>query len=324
MAPPLRPGKAYVCVTPSKRSGVGRARRGRTARIAPARGGLEGIDYGMRRTTSERTGFTAKDGGLPVTRTLTTPAALKRFGPLLVLAAVLGLVIGMGWHKLLTLENVVHARDQFHGILAEHRVLSVLIYVVTYIAIATLSLPGGLLLTVTGGLLFGWLVGGLAALVGATTGAVFLFLIARSAFGEGLTERAGPWLGKLREGFKEEALSYLLFLRLVPAFPFWFVNVAPAILGVPLKTYIIATFFGIIPATFAFASAGAGLDSVIAAAKAEYAACVQAKGAAACKLKLHASSLLTTELMLALVLLGVVALIPVGLKKWKNAHAAAK
>ena len=112
----------------------------------------------------------------------------------------------------------------------------------------------------------------------ATIGATMVFLIARTALGETLSARAGPWLAKLSDGFKEDALSYLLFLRLVPAFPFWFVNIAPAVLGVPLKTYVIGTFFGIIPATFAFASAGAGLDSVVVAAKPEYAACVAEGG----------------------------------------------
>ena len=215
-------------------------------------------------------------------------------------------------------------RDRFHVVLAEHRVASVLAFVALYIGAASLSLPGCPILTATGGMLFGWLVGGAATVVGATIGATILFLIARSAVGGMLNERAAPWLGKLRQGFKENALSYLLFLRLVPAFPFWFVNVAPAILGVPLKTYVIATFFGIMPATFAFASAGAGLDSVIMAAKAEYAQCVAERGAAACKLTIHASSLVTRELLLALLLLGVVALIPVALRRWRNSHAAAK
>ena len=163
-------------------------------------------------------------------------------------------------------------------------VLSVLVYIAFYVCVVALSLPGAFILTATAGLLFGWLLGGLVAVVGATLGATVLFLVARSALGEGLTARAGPWLAKLRAGFKEDALSYLLFLRLVPAFPFWFVNIAPAILGVPLKTYVVATFFGIIPATFAFAAAGAGLDSVIMAAKAEYAECVALKVAEACKL----------------------------------------
>jgi hypothetical protein len=87
---------------------------------------------------------------------------------------------------------------------------------------------------------------------------------------------------------------------------------------------VIATFFGIMPATFAFASAGAGLDSVIMAAKAEYARCVAQGGAQACRLSIHASSLVTRQLVLALLLLGVVALIPVILRKWRNNHAAAK
>jgi uncharacterized membrane protein YdjX (TVP38/TMEM64 family) len=178
--------------------------------------------------------------------------------------------------------------------------------------------------TATGGLLFGWLVGGIVSVIGATAGATVLFLIARSAVGGMLGERSAPWLTKLRQGFKEDALSYLLFLRLVPAFPFWFVNVAPAVLGVPLKTFVLGTFVGILPATFAFASAGAGLDSIIVAAKAEFAQCVAEKGVGACKLTVNASSLVTRELLLACLLLGVVALIPVALRRWRNNHAAAK
>ena len=249
---------------------------------------------------------------------------LKRYGPVLAILLVMGAVFTFGWHREITLENIVALRDRFHHVLAEHRVLAVVLYVLVYICAAALSLPGGLVLTATGGLLFGWLLGGSAAVVGATLGATVLFLIARSALGETLSARTAPWLDKLRAGFKDEALSYLLFLRLVPAFPFWFVNIAPAILGVPLKTYVIATFFGIIPATFAFAAAGAGLDSVIAAAKADYMSCVAQRGAEACKLTIHVSSLVTKELLLALVLLGVVALIPIALKRWRKNHAAAK
>lgn len=249
---------------------------------------------------------------------------LKRFGPLAIVAAVLVFIVAMGWHRQVTLENIVTARDRFHLLLAEHAALAVLLYIALYIAMASLCLPGSPILTATGGLMFGALVGGLASVVGATIGATVLFLIARTALGESLGERSAPWLAKLRKGFAEDALSYLLFLRLVPAFPFWFVNIAPAILGVPLKTYMIGTFFGIIPATFAFASAGAGLDSVVAAAKTEHAACVAQNGAGACKLTIHASSLVTRELILALVLLGMLALIPVAVRKWRGSHAATK
>jgi uncharacterized membrane protein YdjX (TVP38/TMEM64 family) len=255
---------------------------------------------------------------------LARAGVLRRYGPLTAVAAVMLVVFAMGWHREVTLENVIDLRERFHDVLAEHRVLAVLVYLAVYIVAVALSLPGGLILTIAGGLLFGWLLGSALAVIAATTGASIVFLIARSALGDTLNERAAPWIGKLRDGFKEDATSYLLFLRLVPAFPFWFVNIAPAVLGVPLKTYVVGTFFGIMPATFAFATAGAGLDSVIMAAKREHAACAASKGADACVLKIHFSSLVTKELLLALALLGIVALIPVVLKKWRKMHAAAK
>jgi uncharacterized membrane protein YdjX (TVP38/TMEM64 family) len=264
------------------------------------------------------------EGGTRSSRALFAWIACKRFGPIAVVAAAMLLVFGMGWHHQLTLENIVALRDRFHTVLTEHKLRCIFIYFCAYVCVAALSLPGGLILTATGGLLFGWLAGGAAAVAGATVGATLIFLIARSALGEGLSDRAAPWIGKLRAGFESNALSYLLFLRLVPAFPFWFVNIAPALLGVPLRTYVVATFFGIIPATFAFAAAGASLDSVIMAAKSDYMSCVAKHAAQACKLRIHASELFTRELLLALVLLGCAALIPVGLKKWRGSHATGK
>ena len=252
---------------------------------------------------------------------------LRRFGPLIAIGAIMGIVLALGWHHHINLETVVAQRDRFHGVLRSYPITSVLAYMAIYVVCVALSLPGGLVLTVAGGLLFGWFIGGLAAVVAATIGATIVFLIARGAVGETFCERAGPWMAKLSVGFKEEALAYLLFLRLVPAFPFWFVNIAPAVLGVPLKTFVLGTFLGIIPATFAFATAGAGLDSVVMAAKRDYAACIASKGVHACHMKIHASSIFTPELISALVLLGVVALIPVVLKKYKKrrmSHAAAK
>jgi uncharacterized membrane protein YdjX (TVP38/TMEM64 family) len=257
--------------------------------------------------------------GMPVTA---PPAgALRRYLPLLVLAGAMGLVFAMGWHRQLTLEGIAANRDALQATIASNRALAILAYIGLYAAVVALSLPGASVMTLSGGLLFGWLFGGLAAIVGATIGATAIFLIAKTAFGGTLRAKAGPWIAKLQDGFKEDAMSYLLFLRLVPAFPFWLINLAPALLGVPLSTYVIATFIGIIPGTFAFASVGAGLDSVIASAKAEFTSCVAAKGAAACKLTINAGSLITKELLLAFVALGVTALIPVALKKWRNTRA---
>ena len=247
-----------------------------------------------------------------------------RFIPLLVLAALFVGMFASGLHKHLTLENIVSLRDRFQSFITEHRALALLVYIVAYAAAVAVSLPGSAVLTLTGGLVFGWLAGGAAAVVAASIGATLVFLVAQTAFGETLRAKAGPAVGRLREGFQQNALSYLLFLRFVPAFPFFLVNLASAVLGVPLRTYIIGTVIGIIPGTFAFASIGAGLDSVVVAAKADYAACIAAKGASACHLTINAGSLLTTELKIALVLLGLVALLPVAYRKWGERTAAAK
>jgi uncharacterized membrane protein YdjX (TVP38/TMEM64 family) len=98
----------------------------------------------------------------------------------------------------------------------------------------------------------------------ATVGALAVFLAARSALGDALRARAGPFVKRLEAGFRENALSYLLVLRLVPLFPFWLVNIVPALLNVPTRTFVIGTLVGIVPGTFVFVSVGNGLDAVFA------------------------------------------------------------
>lgn len=246
--------------------------------------------------------------------------AWQRYAPLLAIAAGLGVILANGWHKQLTLENMFAFRDQFQTFIQGNLILAVLAYIATYAAAVALSVPGALIFTLSGGLIFGWLLGGFAAVAGASIGAILLFLIARTAFGETLRQKAGPAINGLVEGFKKDALNYLLFLRLVPAFPFFLVNIAAAVLNVPLRTYVIGTVFGIMPATFAFASIGAGLDSVFAKAKADQVACAALKGLAACPLELSTKSLVTKEILIALTLLSIVALIPIAYKKWSQRH----
>jgi len=155
--------------------------------------------------------------------------------------------------------------------------------------------------------------GGAAALVGATTGAICIFLIAKSAIGEYFVARAGPLALKLAQGFRADAFSYLLFLRLVPIFPFWVINLVAALCGVRFATFAAATALGIIPPTFTFAFLGAGLDSVITAQQAAYSACVAA-GRADCRLEFHLHAAVTPELIAALAALGLLALVPVVVK----------
>jgi uncharacterized membrane protein YdjX (TVP38/TMEM64 family) len=136
-------------------------------------------------------------------------------------------------------------------------------FAVFYAAVIVLLPPSGSLATVIGGYLFGAVVGTVAAAIGATAGATLVFLIARRAIGQSLRRCAGPRLRALEAGFRRDAASYLLVLRLLPLFPFWLVNIAPALLGVPLRTYVLTTAIGIIPGTFVYALFGAGLGSAI-------------------------------------------------------------
>jgi uncharacterized membrane protein YdjX (TVP38/TMEM64 family) len=251
---------------------------------------------------------------------------VKRVLPLAILAGVAVLVVSQGWHKYLSLEQIAENRDLLKGYIADNALISLLAYMGIYIVVIALSLPGGVFLTLTGGFLFGWLVGGLATVVAATIGATIIFLIAKTSFGEPLAARAGPRLDKLRAGFQDSALNYLLFLRLVPLFPFWLINLAPALLGVGLGTYVIGTFFGIIPGTLAFSYAGVGLDSVIEAQQQVYQDCLKShagSGSQACEFTLDPGALVTPELLIAFAALGVVALIPVILKKIRNKPASA-
>jgi uncharacterized membrane protein YdjX (TVP38/TMEM64 family) len=116
-----------------------------------------------------------------------------------------------------------------------HGVAAIAAYMAIYIVVVALSIPGSLLLTITGGVLFGIVIGGIATVISATIGATIVFLVAKSACGENLMRRAGPLACKLVDGFKADAFNYLLFLRLVPAFPFFLVNLVPALVGVRLS-----------------------------------------------------------------------------------------
>ncbi len=246
--------------------------------------------------------------------------SVQRLLPLIILVGFVILAFAMGWHRYLSFEVLADNRDRLKDFVEANFALAALTYIAIYAAAVALSLPGGLILTVSGGFIFGIWFGPPLAVIAATIGATIIFLIAKTSLGDTLAERAGPSIESFRRGFQENAMSYLLFLRLVPLFPFFLVNVAPAFLGVKLRTYVIGTFFGIIPGTFAYAFAGAGLDSVIAEKRADYDACVAQGGGDACSFAIGPGDLVTTETIIAFAALGIVALIPVVAKRFsKNA-----
>jgi uncharacterized membrane protein YdjX (TVP38/TMEM64 family) len=240
--------------------------------------------------------------------------ALRRFAPLIAIAVLTVIVLALGWHRHLSFESIARHHGALTGFVARHEASAVAAYIVVYAAVIALSIPVGVYFTLIGGILFGAMLGGSAAVVGASLGAIGIFLIAKSALGEYLVRRAGPLAQKLAEGFRADAFSYLLFLRLVPIFPFWLVNLVPALVGVGLAPFALATVLGMLPVTFAFAFVGEGLASVIAAQESAYRACL-ATQAPDCRLVFRMDAAFTPELVGALVVLGLLALLPVAVKR---------
>ena len=189
----------------------------------------------------------------------------RRLLPLGAIALAVVGVFATGLHEFLSFEAL---RDH-HAVLQRHvaaaPLLAGAVFVVLYAGAVALSLPGAAVMTLVGGFLFGTIAGGLLVVLSATVGASLLFLAARSAFYDLLRARAGGAVARMERGFRENAFNYLLFLRLVPLFPFFLVNLVPAFLGVRLGTFVAATALGIVPGTFVFASVGSGLGAVLEA-----------------------------------------------------------
>jgi uncharacterized membrane protein YdjX (TVP38/TMEM64 family) len=249
-----------------------------------------------------------------------TYARLRRFAPLVLIALAMAVVFATGAHRQVSLETLVRHRMAIDAFIDAHMVVAVAAFMACYVLAVALSMPGALFLTISGGILFGTLIGAAATVVSATTGATIVFLVARSACGETLVRRAGPLACKLAAGFRSDAFNYLLFLRFVPAFPFFLVNLVPALAGVKLSTFVAATFIGVIPGTFAFAFFGSGLDSVLAAQEKSFRACLAA-GHTDCRIQFDLSAIVTPQLCAALIALGVIALLPVVVKRLRARSA---
>jgi len=190
-------------------------------------------------------------------------AGFKRLAPLVVLVVILVGFFAFDVDRFVNLEVLRENRAALGAFVDRNGVLAALAFVVAYAAVVAFSLPIATVLSILGGFFFGTAIGTLCVVVGATAGAVILFLIARSTLGAFLRQRAGPALKRMEDGFRQNEFSYLLILRLIPLFPFFVVNIVPALLGVSLRNYTLATAIGIIPGAFVYVGVGAGTGSVL-------------------------------------------------------------
>ena len=189
--------------------------------------------------------------------------SLARLWPVAVIMAAVALFFLTGANRYLSLAAIRENYSALVAFVEDHHNAALALYMAAYIAAAAFSLPGATIFSLTGGLLFGTLTGTAAIVIAATIGATLIFLAARYAFAAYFRDRASGFLKRMEEGFNDNAFSYLLLLRLIPLFPFFVVNIVPAFTKIRTPTFMAATFVGIIPGAFAYASAGAGLGAVI-------------------------------------------------------------
>lgn len=227
---------------------------------------------------------------------------VRQLFPLLLLALGLALFLALDLNRHFDLATLRDHQATLRDWIAGHPLLAVVGYVAFYALLVAFSLPIASLVTLAGGFLFGPWLGTAWTALGATAGAMAIFLAARAALGDRLAallhQKAGPRLAALEHELRHNGFHYLLFLRLVPAFPFWLVNIAPAFFGIPLRTYIAATAIGILPGTFIFAYLGHGLDTTLAQSG-----------------NVDTADLLSPEILIALTLLALLSLLPVWLKR---------
>ena len=225
---------------------------------------------------------------------------LKRQWLPVMLVTGLCLFIALGGHRILSWQSIALHYGALTAATEANLPLAAIVFFGVYVIAVAFSLPIALPLTLTGGALFGWLAA-LLVLGGATAGATVVFIAARTVFADLARARAGPFLSRLEDGFSRNAFSYLLALRLIPAAPFWVVNIVPALTRMTLGSFVLATFIGIAPGTVVFVAVGRGFDHILGAGRVP-----------------DLAVLGSPEIFGPLVALGVLALLPVAWQRIRN------
>lgn len=227
--------------------------------------------------------------------------AFLRWLPLTLLALLLFLIFYFHLYTYLSFETLQQRHQFLSQWTNQHYILSVFCFISIYTIAVAVSIPGGTFLTLAGGFLFGLLWGTIYVVFSATIGATLLFLAVNTALGQWLENRASPWVKKMGLGFQHNAFNYLLSLRLIPLFPFWLVNLVPALLNIPLRIFILATVIGIIPGSFIYVSVGNGLSHIFAAGETP-----------------NLSIILSPPILLPLIGLAFLSLVPVIYRRFKE------
>lgn len=210
-------------------------------------------------TQPEPEGITAKQG---IARSM---QRLRQVMVLVILAAVLGAWFFFDLGDWLSFEQLAERSQDARAALDARPVKITALFFVSLVLVTLFCIPAVAILQIFSGFLFGPLAGTLVSILAQTLGGALAFLIAGHTFRESFARLIGPYLGGLEAGFQANAFTYIVTLRMTPVMPYWVVNIAPSLLGVRFRPFVLGTLVGAIPLTFVYATFGAGLGEVIEA-----------------------------------------------------------
>ncbi len=220
---------------------------------------------------------------------------LQKIGLVALAVLAIALFFSFDLGRFLTLAALKANHQALLDFSVSHRLLTVAGFMLLYIVQTALSLPGAAILSLAAGALFGSIWGTLYANIAATLGATLAFLVARYLLRDLVLGRFGSRLEGLNRELESRGFNYLLFLRLVPLFPFFLINLAAGLTRLPLRTFFLATMLGIIPGGFVYVNAGASLATIDSLA-----------------------DVASLRVLSSFALLGLFALVPVLYARWKS------
>lgn len=239
---------------------------------------------------------------------------VRRWLPLILLVGISVAVLVSGASHLLSLDKLLASRAWLKGFVEAGYARAMVVAYLVYLGAVIVSVPATLFLTMVCGFLFGIVPGALLAVCAATTGGSLVFAIGRGPGRDLLQRFGGPRLDRFAAAFRRDAFGYIATFRVLPLFPFWVTNLAPAACGVKLRTFVAATFLGLLPGALVYATTGSGIEDVVAAHETARVACL-ARGEGGCDAALSPAALVTPKMVVGLGLLGAFGLVTLVLSR---------
>ena len=185
----------------------------------------------------------------------------KAIAFIMLIAVIIGIKYS-GVAEYLTLESIKANKELLVGLATDNSLLFILGFILTYIGVVLFQIPGATLLTLLAGAIFGPWLGTIWVNIGATIGALLAFLIARYILQDTVNKKFGTRLEEFNKGIAENGFNYILFLRLVPLFPFFLINMVAGVTSIKTRDYFLATMIGIIPGSFVYCNVASALWEV--------------------------------------------------------------